>query len=131
MTEEYVIQRLDKVDNVLEKLTQVSVDLKMMLAVHEEKIGQHEKHQGYLEKIIEDRRILSDAQIDKVYTTMREQDQKILEEIKSLREDMTSQHKEVSTKISLMEKYIWMAIGGGILGSWVISELFVYFKLVH
>ena len=40
MTEEYVIQRLDKVDSVLEKLTQISVDLKMMLAVHEEKIGQ-------------------------------------------------------------------------------------------
>ena len=131
MTEDYIVQRLEKVDNVLEKLTQVSVDLKMMLAVHEEKIGQQEKHQGYLEKVIEDRRILSDAQIDKVYTTMREQDQKILDEIKSLREDMTNQHKEVSTKISLMEKYIWMAIGGGILGAWFVSQLFTYFKLIH
>jgi hypothetical protein len=131
MTEDYIVQRLEKIDNVLEKLTQVSVDLKMMLAVHEEKIGQQEKHQGYLEKVIEDRRILSDAQIDKVYTTMREQDQKILDEIKSLREDMTNQHKEVSTKISLMEKYIWMAIGGGILGAWFVSQLFTYFKLIH
>lgn len=130
MAEDYVSQRVDKIEDWLQRLTEVSVDLKSMLAVHEQRLGQHDKQQDYIEEMVEQRRIQTDKQIDDVYNTMRSQDNKILDEIHSLREETNRQHQEMSAKISKMEKFIWMAIGGGMVAVWALSYVANYFKLL-
>jgi len=128
--QEYVNQRLDKIDGWMQKLTEISVDLKSMLAVHEQRLGQHDKQHDYIENMIEQRRIQADRQIDDVYNTMRSQDNKILEEIHSLREETTKQHNEMTAKISKMERFMWMAIGGGMVAVWLLSYVANYFKIL-
>lgn len=128
--QDYTNQRLDKIDGWMQKLTEISVDLKSMLAVHEQRLGQHDKQHDYIENMVEQRRIQTDRQIDDVYNTMRSQDNKILEEIHSLREETTEQHNEMSAKISKMEKFMWMSIGGGMVAVWLLSYIANYFKIL-
>ena len=127
--QEYNNQRFDKIDNWMQKLTEISVDLKSMIAVHEQRLGQHDKQQDYIEQMVEQRRQQTDKQFDEVYNTMRSQDNKILDELKSLRQDTTAQHMEMSAKISKMEKFMWMAIGGGMVAVWLVAEVINYFKI--
>jgi uncharacterized protein YPO0396 len=128
--QDYTNQRLDKIDGWMQKLTEISVDLKSMLAVHEQRLGQHDKQHDYIENMVEQRRIQTDRQIDDVYNTMRSQDNKILEEIHSLREETAKQHNEMSANISKMEKFMWMSIGGGMVAVWLLSYIANYFKIL-
>ena len=128
--QDYTNQRLDKIDGWMQKLTEISVDLKSMLAVHEQRLGQHDKQHDYIENMVEQRRIQTDRQIDDVYNTMRSQDDKILEEIHSLREETAKQHSEMSANISKMEKFMWMSIGGGMVAVWLLSYIANYFKIL-
>jgi nucleoside-triphosphatase THEP1 len=113
--------RLDRMEAVLERLVEVSNDIKQMLAVHEEKLGRHEKYHDYVEDLLETRRRDLDAKMDAVYNTMRAQDNGILDEIRKMREESQAQHSKLNDKISHMEKYIWLAIGGTGVLSWLIS----------
>jgi uncharacterized protein YPO0396 len=126
----WINNRFDKIDNWMQRLTEVSVDLKSMLAVHEQRLSQHDKQQDYMEDIVEQRRVQMDKQIDDVYNTMREQDNKILDEIHTLRTESNKQHQEMSSKISKMEQFMWMAIGGGMVGVWLLSYVANYFKIL-
>jgi hypothetical protein len=121
--------QLDRIDSIIDKLTEVSTDLKSMLAVHEERINRQEKETDDLHAIMEKRRIEFDTKIDDVYNNMHKKDDKLIEEIKYIRDDNTSQHKEMSQKIANMEKFIWMAIGGGITVSWLITFSLNFFKI--
>lgn len=121
----------DRIEAAIEKLTAVSADLKAMLAVHEQRISQQEKDSDDLHDIVEKRREEMDNKIKDVYNTMREQDNIVCEEIKKLRNESTEQHNILSNKINQLEKFIWMAIGGGIVITWVLTNLSHYFKILH
>lgn len=108
---------------VLERLVEVSNDIKQMLAVHEEKLGRHEKYHDYVEDLLETRRRDLDAKMDAVYNTMRAQDNGILDEIKKMREESLSQYAKLNDKIAQIEKYIWLAIGGTAVISWMMSYI--------
>jgi hypothetical protein len=123
--------QLDRIDSIIDKLTEVSTDLKSMLAVHEERINRQEKETDDIHLIMEKRRVEVDSKIDDMYGVMHKKDDKLFEEIKHIREDNTSQHKEMSQKIANMEKFIWMAIGGGITVSWLITFALNFFKIGH
>ena len=122
-TLDIVNPRIDRMEAVLERLVEVSNDIKRMLAVHEEKLDRHEKYQDYIENLLESRRKDLDTKIDAVYNTMRSQDNGILEEIKKMREESHMQYDKLNDKISKMEKYIWVAIGATTAVSWFISYL--------
>jgi len=121
--------QLDRIDSIIDKLTEVSTDLKSMIAVHEERINRQEKETDDLHAIMEKRRIEFDTKIDDIYNNMHKKDDKLIEEIKHIRDDNTSQHKDMSQKIANMEKFIWMAIGGGITVSWLITFSLNFFKV--
>jgi vacuolar-type H+-ATPase subunit H len=126
----WINNRFDKIDNWMQRLTEVSVDLKSMLAVHEQRLTQVDKQNDYIEEIVEKRRVELDQKVDDIYNTMRDQDNKILEELKSLREDTTKQHQEMTAKITKMEQFMWMAIGGGMVAVWLLSYVANYFKIL-
>lgn len=118
----------DRIEAAIEKLTLVSVELKAMLAVHEQRITQQEKNSDDLHDIVEKRRDELDVKLKDVYNTMRDQDKTIVEEIAKLRKESTEQHNILSNKINQLEKFIWMAIGGGMVITWAMSNLMHYIK---
>jgi len=121
----------DRIEAAIEKLTNVSVDLKQMIAVHDQRISQQEKTSESLETKFEKRRELMDDKLKDVYETMRAQDNNVLEEISKLRKESTEQHNVLSDKINQLEKLIWLAIGGGMVITWVLTNLANYLKVWH
>ena len=101
-----------------------------MLAVHEQRIGQQEKTTDNIAGYLEKRREELDVKLKDVYDTMRSQDNSILEEITKLRTESTEQHKFLTDKISKLERYIWLAIGGGMTIVWLLSYAANYFKVL-
>ena len=118
----------ERLEAAIEKLTAISGDLKSMLAVHDQRISQQEKLSDELHDTVEKRREELDTKLKDVYDTMRNQDNVVLDHIESLRKESAEQHKVLSEKINKLEKFIWLAIGGGITASWVISFIFNYGK---
>jgi hypothetical protein len=118
----------DRIETAIEKLTVVSADLKAMLAVHEQRISQQEKDSDELHNVVEKRREELDNKLKDVYDTMRQQDNIVCEEIKKLRIESTEQHNILSDKINQLEKFIWMAIGGGMVMTWLLTNLVHFLK---
>ena len=118
----------DRIEAAIEKLTVISVDLKAMIAVHEQRITQQEKNTDDLHDTVEKRREELDTKLKDVYDTMRDQDNNVLKEIAELRKESAEAHKFLTSKINSLEKYIWLAIGGAFVASWIISFIFNYGK---
>jgi hypothetical protein len=121
----------DRIEAAIEKLTSISAELKQMLAVHDQRISQQEKETSSLDLKFEKRREVMDGKLNDVYNTMREQDNGILEEIAKLRKESTEQHNILSAKINQLEKYIYIAIGGGMVITWILTNAANYLKLLH
>lgn len=122
---------IDRIETAIEKLTNVSIDLKQMIAVHDQRISQQEKTSLTLETKFEKRRELMDGKLKDVYETMRAQDNNVLEEINKLHKELTEQHNVLSNKINQLEKLIWLAIGGGTVITWFLTNLANYLKIWH
>lgn len=121
----------DRIESAIEKLTSISIDLKTMLAVHEQRISVQEQTTGTLQDTVEKRREELDIKLKDVYDTMRDQDNNILQEISKLREESAKSHKDLNSRISQLEKYIWIATGGGIILAWIATNLANYLKIFH
>lgn len=119
--------QLDRIENAIERLTEVSTDLKSMLAAHEQRLNQSEKDTGVLFKLTENRRKEYEAKIDEVYTHMNEKDDKIIAELKSHREASAKEHEALSKRMTALEKYIWLAVGGGTVIASIIPYALKYF----
>jgi sulfatase maturation enzyme AslB (radical SAM superfamily) len=121
----------DRIEAAIEKLTNVSIELKQMLAVHEQRISQQEKASDELHDVVEKRRDELDLKLKDVYDTMRDQDKSIVEEIAKLRKESTDQHNILHSKINQLERYIYVAIGGGMVVTWILTNTIYYLKLIH
>jgi len=119
----------DRIDVALEKLTEISGELKAMIAVHEQRLNQQEKETDDIHHTLEKRRDEVDIKLKDVYDTMRDQDNNIIECLNQLRKESTDQHKSLNEKIGKLEKFIWVAIGGGMVLVWLLSNISTYFKL--
>jgi len=123
--------RFNKIDDAIQRLAVVAADLSKMLAVHEQRLTQQEKISDNVLDMVEKRRVEYEDKIDSVYTTMRNEDNLVLAEIKKSREDSTTQHKNLNEKIASIEKMIWMACGGGAMIGYIISLAITYVKASH
>jgi len=119
----------DRIDIALEKLTEISGELKAMIAVHEQRINQQEKETDEIHNTLEKRRDEVDIKLKDVYNTMRDQDNNIIECLNQLRKESTDQHRSLNEKIGKLEKFIWVAIGGGMVLVWLLSNVSTYFKI--
>ena len=105
-------KRLDRLEDVIEKLTEISADLNKMLAVQEQRLTHQEKNMGVIEDMVEKRREEYDKKLQNVYDVMRLEDTKILEELEKMRKEQKDQHKAITDKMAGLEKIIWMYLGG-------------------
>ena len=105
-------RRQDRLEDAIERLTEISADLNKMLAVQDQKLSQQEKSVNLLTEIMEKRREEYDKKIQNVYDVMSREDSKFLGELEEMRKEQKEQHKNLSEKMTALEKIIWTYLGG-------------------
>ena len=106
-----------RLDQAIEKLTEVSTSIKQMLAVHEEKISRQEQ----IDEIIFEKLKERAGEIDTVHRElskeMQQVEKRLLLEIKQLKLD-------IGGRVGILEKYKWLVLGGAIVVGWILSTNF-------
>lgn len=125
-----MVDPVERIESAIERLTDISSDLKAMIAVQEAKLNQQEKITETLNTRFESRRDLMDEKLKDVYNTIRTQDQTILGEIKAVREEQNKHYVCLNEKINVIQKYIWMAVGGGTVLGYGFSFIPTIFKVL-
>lgn len=87
---EYLYKVIDKLDTAIDKLADVSSDIKQILAVHETRLDQTE---SIMQR--------SFVQLDAVH-----------QRVSSLRDDVNRTEKELNNKIAEINKWRWQLVGG-------------------
>ena len=109
----------NRLDTVIDKLTDVSTSIKSMLAVHEEKIQRQEQ----IDEIIFDKLKDRASEIDKVHNELKQEiqqtEKRLCLEIKSLKND-------IGGRVGILEKWKWLIVGGSIVVGWVLSKNFIH-----
>jgi F0F1-type ATP synthase membrane subunit b/b' len=105
-------KRQNRIEDAIERLTEISADLNKMLAVQEQRLSQQERTMGIIEDMVERRREEYDKKLQNVYDVMNREDNKILEELEQMRKEQKDQYKSISEKMTALEKIIWMYLGG-------------------
>ena len=104
-----------KLDTAIDKLTDVSTSIKSMLAVHEEKITRQEQIDEVIFEKLKDRA----KEVNNVYNDLQKNitqvERRLLLEIKSLKHDLTG-------RVSMLEKWKWLIIGGSIVVGFILSR---------
>lgn len=125
-----MVDTLDRIESAIERLTEISGDLKAMIAVQENRLSQHEKQAEIIETKLEKRREELDQKLKDVYDTIRTQDKAILDEIKAVRDEQNKHYACLNEKINVIQKYIWMAVGGGTVLGYGFSFITSFFKVL-
>ena len=106
-----------RIDNAIEKLTDVSTSIKQMLAVHEEKIARQEQ----IDEVIFEKLKERAGEIDTVHRELSKEiqhlEKRLLVEIKTIKLDF-------GARVGMLEKYRWLRLGGAIVIGWILSTNF-------
>jgi len=122
-------------------LREIASDMKRMLAVHDEKLNQHERKQDDIFNLIEQRRNEMADDIKEIHsritTVQRELSTEInatesriikgldelKEELKADQEFHNKKQRTLEDRIADLEKWRWIIIGAGITGGWIFTKL--------
>jgi len=128
-------------ENQVEMLREIASDMKRMLAVHDEKLNQHERKQDDIFNLIEQRRNEMAEDIKEIHsriTTVQRElcteitatENRIIKGLDELKEELktdqeyhNSKQKTLEQRIADLEKWRWIIIGAGITGGWLFSKL--------
>ena len=103
-----------KIDTAIEKMTDVSSSIKSMLAVHEEKIAKQEQIDEVIFDKLKERQISINQVYDDLHKNIIQVERRLLIEIKSLKHD-------IGGRVSMLEKWKWLIIGGSIVVGFILS----------
>jgi chromosome segregation ATPase len=79
---------------------------------------------GKIQEMIENRRYENNEEIKDVYTRLEASEQRILTEMKGIREEMKRQHDEYQAKISEIDKWRWIVVGAAGVVGWILNKFF-------
>lgn len=114
---------VDRLDATIDKLTDISNSVSSLLAVHETKLTSQEIVSKQLSDLVETRRVETDDKIQLLHERISSGEREIKEKIddqydelmvefKEMRQEAASQHANLNTRITNMEKWQWIVIGG-------------------
>ena len=98
---DHIIKVVEKLDTAIDKLTDVSSDIKQILAVHESRLDQTE------------------TSMERHFTQM----DAVHNRVSNLRDDMNNAQKELLEKIGDINKWRWQVMGGAMAIAALISVL--------
>ena len=108
----HIESRQSRIEDAIERLTEISADLNKMLAVQEQRLTQQERTVGIIEDMVERRREEYDKKLQNVYDVMGREDNKIIEKLEEMKKEQKAQHTALADKMSALEKIMWMYLGG-------------------
>lgn len=98
-------------DTAIAKLSEVSISMDKMLAVHETRLEQQERQT----EIIHDR--IGDFK------------KEMMDELKDLRNENKMAHQEVGERLSRLEKWRWMVVGASVVFGFLVAQMQVFSKI--
>lgn len=96
---------IDKFDQTIDRLSEVSNSLKNLVVVHEQRLTQQEKK---TEEIVE---------------KMNEEIKSLVDMLKALAAKEDEHFKDLSTRMTALEKWKWTIIGGAVVAAAVATKL--------
>jgi methyl-accepting chemotaxis protein len=125
---------VDRLDVTIEKLTEVSTTVSQLLAVQGSRLEQQEKSATQLSLLLEKRRDEASENYEMLHKriTSSERDfkheieklnDKILDEMKAMRDDNAKQQQAMIKKITDLEKWVWVVSGGAAVVGFLISHV--------
>lgn len=125
---------VDRLDVTIEKLTEVSSSVSQLLAVQGSRLDQQEKSSNQLSLLLEKRKDEFSESVEilhkRINTTeknfkddLEKFNEKILGEMKAIREENKSNHAALNKKISDMEKWMWIVTGGAMVVGFLLSKV--------
>lgn len=112
MSVQVLEKRVDRIEDVVTKLTDISGDLNKIVAVHDHQIAQHERQMGMIENMLEARRLDHEIKLKDVYETIRAEDKIMLAEVAALRKEANDRHDKINERFTKIEKILWTYMGG-------------------
>lgn len=125
---------VDRIDTTLTKLTDLSTTVSQILAVQGNRLEVQEKAGEKLENLIETRRIDNERAIREVgnriddletdlYNEIKNNNKGVIKEIKDLRQEAGDQHDDISKRMTRLEKWMWLFIGGGAVFGFILDKV--------
>ena len=115
-----------RLDTAIEKLTELEVNIKSMLAVHESKIARAEQVDDDIFVLLESRRKEWEADLKELHsritTNTRELREHQLVTEKRILNEMRGIRGELSNRVGILEKWRWLIIGGAIVIGLIMSD---------
>jgi len=122
-----------KLDNAIDKLTDISGSIKSMLAVHEEKLSKQEEIDKAIFNLIENRRIEFDTNYKELHARINKIHKELTDEIemseKRLMCEIKTLNSNLDGRIGVFEKYRWIIIGAAIVLGLSMPQLMSIFKI--
>lgn len=130
-----------RLDNALDRLTDISNSVRQLLAVHDARLDHHEKTDEKLLHMIEERRNITDKQYEALHKRIGEMKDELYDEIeknnktievmmKEMKEDQSEHHKIMVEKVTQMEKWKYVLIGGAVVVGYLIAHMDFFVKLL-
>jgi chromosome segregation ATPase len=125
---------VDRLDITIDKLTEVSTSVSQLLAVHESKLTAQEEYTKHITELVERRRVDTDDKLKaigdrivsgekEIQTKLDNQYDLLLKEIVAARKDSADEHKELVSRISKVEKWSLLVIGGAMVVGFILSKI--------
>ena len=135
-------------ENQVEMLREIASDLKRMLAVHDEKLNQHERKQDDIFALIEQRRNEMADDIKELHsriTTVQRElsteiattEQRIIKGIDELKTELkvdqefhNKKQRSLDDRVNELEKWRYILLGAGIAGGWLLTKFGNMFEII-
>lgn len=129
-----------KLENALDKITEVCNNIGQMLAVHDERLNNQEDYADELKEQIEMHRKEHQADIKELHsrltTAQREISkaaqadvEKVLASIDSLKAEVSGKLSEQDQRISSLEKWRWIVVGAVIITGFALPIIVEFFHI--
>ena len=136
------------IENQVETLRDIASDLKRMLAVHDEKLNQHERKQDDIFELIEQRRNEMSDDIKELHsriTTVQRElsteisatENRIVAGITELKDELkvdqefhNKKQKSLDERIQTLERWRYILLGAGIAGGFFLTKFSSMFEIV-
>lgn len=127
-----VSKLVERLDTTIDKLTDISNNVSNLLAVHETKLSSQEIITKQISDLVEARRVETDDKIQILHerissgerelkSSIDDQYDELMKEIKEMRAESTMQHNTLSDRITTMEKWMWTVLGGSAIVGGIIA----------
>ena len=125
----------NKLDNAIEKLTDISGSIKSMLAVHEEKLSKQEEIDKAIFNLIENRRVEFDTNYKELHARINKIHKELTDEIemseKRLMCEIKTLNSNLDGRIGVFEKYRYIIIGIAIILGLSMPQFFNIIKVIN